>query len=61
MPGIIIRRVDCRVGQTRYKKTKWEVSTIIQAGYNDGIRRWGNGGLGVVFGVIYIALADLHH
>lgn len=57
MPGSIIRRIDCRVGQTGYKKTKWEVSTVIPAGYNDGIRRWGNGGL--VSNVIHIALADL--
>lgn len=54
-------RIDCRVDQTGCKKTSWETSAIIQVGYNDGVRSWGNEGLRVVFKNIGVKLAGLEN
>lgn len=56
-----VMRMDCRVDQTGCKKTSWEISAIIQVGYNDGVRSWGNEGLRVVFKNIDVKLAGLEN
>lgn len=56
-----VMRMECRMDQTGCKKTNWEMSAIIQIGYNDGVRRWGNGSLGDIFKNIDVKLAGLEN
>ena len=56
-----VMRMECRTDQTGCKKTSWEMSAMIQVGYDDGVRRWGNGCLGDIFKNIDVKLAGLEN